>query len=147
MSRFVLALLVGLFTTFIIDFFLFLGIYLHFIKPHGINVYYNILFSDHQNLPLYMLSTLFYGGMFIYFPFKEIKIALVILTSLLLLAMITPSMAQYSAQIILMQKETSLQAGRYLYRGDIYYDGREYIYFYDKEIDKMIKIDKKEIKE
>ena len=147
MSRFFQAILVGLFTTFIVDFFLFLGIYLHFIKPNEIDIYYNVLFSDHQNPLYYAIGTLFYGVIFIYLHSNRVKIALVLLTSLLLLAMITPTLANYLAKIILVKEDTTIEAGRFLYIGDIYYDGRDSLYFYDKEIDKLVKIDKKEIKQ
>ena len=50
MSKLIQALLTGIFITFILDFFIFLGIKQNYIDFYEIDVYYNILFADHQNI-------------------------------------------------------------------------------------------------
>ena len=50
MSKSVQALLSGLFITFLLDFFLFLGIFQNYIRVHEIDLYYNILFVDNQSI-------------------------------------------------------------------------------------------------
>ena len=55
MNKLFQAFLTGVFFTFILDFFLFLGIFLNYIKYYEIDLYYNILFADHQNIYIYLI--------------------------------------------------------------------------------------------
>ena len=66
MSKIVQALLVGMLVTFILDFFLFLGIFLNYINPLEIDLYYNILFADNQNIYIYTFFTLLFGYLVMY---------------------------------------------------------------------------------
>jgi len=50
MSKLIQAFLAGIFFTFFLDFFIFLGILLHYINFYEIDLYYNILFADNQNI-------------------------------------------------------------------------------------------------
>ena len=146
MSKAILALLVGIFVSFIMDFFLFLGMYLNYIKIYEIDVYYNILFADNQNLLYFLFSTLFYAVTLIYLDSKKIKIAILLLSSFIVILMLIPDISRGIADSTLMQKNTRLQDSKYIYKGDIYYNGRSKIYIYDTEVSKMIILDKKEIK-
>ena len=145
MSQVVLALFVGLFTTFILDFFLFLGIYLHYIKPHEIAVYYNILFADNQNLVYYLLLTLFYAVSLIYIPSKTYRLSVVAFSMALSLFFLIPSISVANGKMILMQEDVRIKDLHYVYKGDIYYNGRTKIYIYDTDVSKMLIINKKEI--
>lgn len=146
MSRFIQALLAGALFTFICDFFIFLGIKQHYIDRYEINVYYNVLFADHQSLLLYALSTLFFGLILTY---TNVKIALSV--SLFALALsfsaIIPSVGEQIAKTMLMQKDVRLSDATHHYVGDIYYNGRKEITFYDREINKIIILDKSKLKE
>ena len=146
MSKFIQALLAGALFTFICDFFIFLGIKLHYIDRYEIDVYYNVLFADHQSLVVFTLSTLIFGLIIIY---TNIKIALPI--ALLALGVsfsaLIPSLGEEMAKTLLMQKDVRLSDETHHYIGDIYYNGRKQITFYDKEIDKMIILDKSRLKE
>ena len=46
-----------------------------------------------------------------------------------------------------MKKNITYSDGKYNYVGDVYYDGREKITFYDYELKKIILLDKKELKQ
>ncbi len=146
MSRAILALLVGIFVTFIMDFFLFLGIYLNYIKLYEIDVYYNVLFADNQNVLYFILSTLFYALSLLYLNSKTIKISILLLSSFITTLLLIPDVSRAVAASTLMQKNARLQDAKYIYKGDIYYNGRSKIYIYDTEVSKMIVLDKKEIK-
>jgi len=59
---------------------------------------------------------------------------------------LVPSWGESAAKMVLMKKDQRLFDGRHIYKGDIYYDGRDEIYMYDTEINKLITIKKKDIK-
>ncbi len=148
MSKFVLAFLAGIFFTFILDFFIFLSFKLHYIDVYEIDVYYNILFADNQNIFIYLIFTVLLGYLVIYF--KNMKITASILGVLflgVLMLNFVPSFGESVAKIVLMKQDQRLFDGRHIYKGDIYYDGRSEIYMYDVEIEKLITIQKKDIKE
>ena len=75
-TKLVTALLAGAFFTFFLDFFLFLGLFLNYIQAQEIDVYYNILFADHQSFFLFFLGVSVFGYLFIFL--KNMKIAAII---------------------------------------------------------------------
>lgn len=147
MIRFLQALLTGIFFTFIYDFFIFLGIFENYIKKYEIDLYYNILFADHQSLFLFALSSLIIGFLSIYLD--NIKASAIIISTLFILSLmpLIPSVGESVAKSMLMQENATLHVGKYVYGGDIYYNGRKEIYFFDKELNKMLKFKKEDIKD
>jgi hypothetical protein len=145
MSKIFQAFLSGLFFTFIIDFTIFLGIFLHYIKPLEIDVYYNILFADNQCFILFFLFILMSGYVITYL--KNIKLTLTILGTLSFIALLTliPSIGYNVGKTILMKKNVSFKNARHTFIGDVYYDGRKTITFYDYELKKTIVLQKKEL--
>ncbi len=144
MSKLFQALLSGIFFTFIVDFFLFLGIKENYIAKYNISVYYNILFVDHQNLSLFTLLSLILGFVIIYLPNKfslPVMISLFVLT----FATFIPSIGEWAGQKILMQKNKTIQTDRFSYHGDILYNGRHKITLYDYELKKVIILQKNKI--
>ena len=146
MTKFFQALLTGIFFTFILDFFIFLGIKLNYIDFYEIDLYYNILFADNQCFILYALVSALIGYLVIYLNNNKISaIVLGILFSLAALTLVPP--IGYSlGEMILMTKNTTLQDSRHTYVGDIYYDGRKKISFYDYNLKKIINLDKNRLK-
>lgn len=146
MSKIIQAFLSGMLYTFIVDFFLFLGIMLNYIKHYDINVYYNILFADHQNGFLYFGASILFGYLIMYL--KNIKVMLSILGVVLLLALtlLLPSIGYKAGETLLMKKNVTFKDKRYTYTGDIYYEGRKQITFYDYELKKIILLNKKDLK-
>jgi len=146
MSKLVQAFLVGMFSTFILDFFLFLGIKLNYINFYEIDLYYNILFADHQNILLYGVSTLILGALITYVDNN--KLSAIVMSTLFVLVSLTliPSVGKYVGEMMLMQKNVVLQDNKHTFHGDIYYDGRKQITFYDYELKKMILLNKKDLK-
>ena len=147
MSKFILAFLSGIFFTFILDFFLFLGIKLNYIDYYEIDVYYNILFADHQSIIAYALSTLILGYITIYIDNN--KLSAIVLGVLFFIVSLTliPPIGKSVGTMLLMQKNVTLKDHRYTYKGDIYYEGRENITFYDYDLDKIITLEKKDLKQ
>ncbi len=144
MSKIVQMILSGIFFTFIVDFFLFLGIKENYIDAHNIEVYYNILFADHQSLIIYLLFTLITGYIVIYL---SNKVAVSIIGTLFLLSASTliPPVGAYVGELLLMEKNISLTTDKFTYHGDLLYNGRKNITFYDYELKKVIILPKNKI--
>ena len=144
MSKMVQALLSGMFITFLLDFFLFLGIFQNYIRVHEINLYYNILFVDNQSIILFVIVSILLGYLVIYQSSKLTLALITILASLSLSTLITP-VGKSVAELLLIKKDVQIQTDKYLYRGDILYNGRENITFYDYKFQKVLKLDKNKI--
>jgi hypothetical protein len=145
MSKLVQAFLSGVFFTFLLDFLIFLSIKLNYIDFHEINVYYNILFADHQNIYIYLAFTVIIGYIVVYL---NNKVGLTILSILFIatsLTLIQP-IGHTVGEKLLMKKNVTLHNKKHTFIGDIYYDGRRQITFYDYELKKMIVLNKKELK-
>ena len=145
MSKLFQAFLTGTFFTFILDFFLFLGVFENYIKLHEIGVYYNILFADHQNIFIFLFFIIIIGYLVIYV--NNNKLSATFLGTLFFLVGLTllPSIGQSVGETMLMKRDVTLTNTKHIFRGDIYYSGREKISFYDRDLDKIILLDKKEL--
>lgn len=144
MSKIIQALLSGMFFTFILDFFIFLGIFENYIRKYEIDLYYNILFADNQSVSLFLLFSIFFGYITLY---KSAKVSIVIIgfLSLLSLSTLIEPVGNSLGKLILMQKETKVEMKRFSYRGDLLYNGRKNITFYDYKLDKILTLDKNKI--
>ena len=145
MTKLFQAFLSGIFFTFILDFFVILGVEVNYIRPHHISVYYNILFADHQNIFLFLFFTILIG----YFTtYTSQKTALVSVGTLFILAFATfiPPVGERVGAFILMKKDVTLQTARFSYHGNIYYNGRKEITMYDYKLKKVIILNKNSIK-
>ncbi|MEN4052163.1 MULTISPECIES: hypothetical protein [Sulfurimonas] len=144
MSKVIQMILSGMFFTFFCDFFLFLGIKENYIDAHNIQVYYNILFADHQSLIIYLFFTLITGYIVMYL---SNKLAIIVIGTLFLLSASTliPPVGAAVGELLLMQKNTVLQTDRFSYHGDILYNGRKEITFYDYELKKVIILPKNKL--
>ena len=145
MTRLVQAFLSGIFFTFIYDFFIFLGIFENYIKKYDIDVYYNILFADHQNIFLFFTIVFIVGYLTTYIQNVKITASILALLFLISVSTLLPFIGESLGQSILMQKNINLHVGSYTYSGDLFYKGREKLYFYDKEFQKMITFTKEEV--
>lgn len=144
MTKVIQALLSGMFFTFILDFFLFLGIKQNYINTHEIALYYNILFADNQNIFIFMFFSILIGYVVIY---RDTRISLIVVIPLFVISfstLISP-IGNIVAEIILMKKNVTIQIKKSYYRGDILYNGRRNITFYDYKLNKILVFDKKNI--
>jgi hypothetical protein len=146
MTKVVQALLSGVLFTFIIDFFLFLGLKLNYIKPLGVDVFYNVFFVDNQNWTIYFAISMIVGFLIMY---ANNFLKLTIIGSLFAAVFLTliPSIGYSVGEKIFMKKDITLHNKKFTFRGDVYYIGRKKITFYDKDLKKVILLDKNEILE
>ena len=144
MNKAVQAFLSGLFITFILDFFLFLGVFQNYIKAKEIDLYYNILFADNQSIIIFLFCTLGLGYITVY---KNAKLSLILITTLgiLSLATLISPIGSSVGELLLMQKNVTITMEKFSYRGDILYDGRDTITIYDYKFEKVLNLDKNKI--
>ncbi len=144
MSKLMQALLSGMLITFILDFFLFLGIDTHYIKALNIDIYYNILFADNQNIFLYFIVSGILGYLLLYKSNKLAFSVIGILTLLSFSTLIEP-IGYTIGKSMLMHQGVRVQTKKFSYYGDIYYDGRDRVTFYDYNFKKVLKLEKNKI--
>jgi hypothetical protein len=145
MIKFIQAFLTGVFFTFIFDYFIFLGIKLNYIDFHGIDLYYNILFADNQNIYIYALISALVGFTYTYINNIKINIILIGFLSIMSLLTIIPVIGLSLGEMLFMKKNVTYKSNKYTYVGDVYYDGRKNITFYDYELQKTILLNKKDL--
>jgi len=146
MSKLMQALLGGIFFTFILDFFIFLGIKLHYIDFYEIDLYYNILFADNQNIFIFGFFTVFIGYLVMYVDFMKLKLSIIGLLFIISFSTLISPIGYGVGEMILMTKNQTLQNSHHTFVGDIYYNGRTTVTFYDTELQKIVILDKKELK-
>lgn len=145
MTKLFQAFLTGIFFTFILDFFLFLGIKQGYIDFYNIDLYYNILFADHQNILIYTLVSAILGFVVIYIDNNKVSFIVIGVLFTLSLSTIIPFVGHSLGEMLLMKKNVVLKDSKHIFYGDIYYDGRTQINFYDNELKKIILLDKKDL--
>ncbi len=140
------ALAAGAFFTFFLDFFFILGLFLNYIEAQDIAVYYNVLFADHQSYLLFFSGVVVFGYLFVFFP--STKIASIIFAVCFAIVNLTqiPKIGMYVGEVVFMQDNQVIDDGKHTYIGKIVYDGRDDIWFYDDEIQRIVQIHKDTIK-
>ncbi len=146
-SKLASALLAGAFFTFFLDFFFILGIFLNYIEAQDIDVYYNILFADHQSTVLFLAGTVFFGYLFIFF--KNTKMAAIVFGVCFALVNLTliPSVGYDVGKLLLAEEDKVITLGTHTYIGTLVYEGRDTVWFYDDELKKTVTFKKEDIRE
>ena len=145
MSKVFQALFTGMFIVFFLDFFLFLGIEFNYIKFYEIEVYYNILFADHQSAFIFFTLSGILGFLVTYINNTKLSLSIISILAVLSLSSLIPSIGHSIGSVLLMKTNTTLKNSKYTFVGDIYYDGRQKITFYDYELQKIIILEKKDL--
>lgn len=147
MSKLFQAFLSGIFFTFIMDFFIFLGIQINYIDFYDIDLYYNILFADNQNIFVFLFFTVFIGALITYVKNIKISLYIIIILSLLSLSTLIKPVGYKVAQMMFMKKGQTLKNSNYTFHGDIYYNGRDKITFFDYQLKRIITLNKKDLQQ
>ena len=142
MSKFFQAFFTGILLTFMLDFFLFLGIFQNYIRHFDIDLYYNILFADNQNIYIFTFGTVFLGFIVTYVNNTKLSLSIIALALLLTLSTLIAPIGKKAGEIILQKKNITLHDNLHTYVGDAYYIGRETITFYEYTLKKVIILDK-----
>ena len=142
MIKFVQAFLTGLFFTFILDFNLFLGIKLHYIDHHGIDVYYNTLFADNQNGLLFFALVAVLGWITMYWKWRKTAWGVMFVLFTGSFALMIPGVGLKAGELMFRKPNVQISLPPHVYRGDIVYTDRNQLYFYDTDLQRQIKLPK-----
>lgn len=139
-TKLVTALLAGAFFTFFLDFFFILGLFLNYIQAQDIDVYYNVLFADHQSYLSFFSGVVIFGYLFVFFP--STKVASIIFGICFAIVNLTqiPVIGFYTAQVMFEKDNKIIKEGNHTYIGKIVYEGRNVIWFYEEELEKIIEL-------
>ena len=140
------AFLAGMFFTFFLDFFYILGLFLNYIQAQEIDVYYNVLFADHQNIFLYALGVVVFGYLFLFVNTKTAVIVFIVSFAVVNLTQI-PSIGKYAGEMMFAQENKIIASGKHTYIGTVVYEGRDKFWFYDDELKEIITLEKDKIDE
>lgn len=146
-SKFATALMAGMFFTFFLDFFFFLGLFLNYIESQNIDVYYNILFADHQSPLLFLLGVVIFGYLFIFLKNTKVGVVVFVISFAIINLTLIPSIGKSAGEMMFEQKNKIIKEGSFTYIGHIVYEGRSTVWFYDDELQKIIEIKKDNINE
>jgi len=144
-AKLVTALLAGAFFTFFLDFFLFLGLFLNYIQAQEIDVYYNVLFADHQSLLLFFLGVAIFGYLFIFLKKVKLGVIIFILSFALVNLSLIPSVGNFLGQMVFEESNKVLQESGHTYVGKIVYKGRVFTWFFDDDLEKIVKLENQKI--
>jgi len=146
-SKLASAFMAGVFFAFFLDFFFILGLFLNYIEAQDIDVYYNILFADHQSYLVFFSLVVIFGYLFIFFP--STKIATIIFGVCFAIVNLTqiPDIGFYMGQMMFEKQNKIIKEGEYTYVGKTVYEGRDTIWFYEEELKRIIEIEKSKIGE
>jgi hypothetical protein len=61
------------------------------------------------------------------------------------LSTLIPPVGNAVGEMLLMKKNITIKTDKFFYHGDIYYDGRDKVTFFDYELKKVIILDKNKI--
>jgi len=145
MNKLLMTLLSGMLITFIVDFFLFLGMKINYLEKNGIDIFYNVFFADNQNFILFFIFSFIFGSIVIYVANKTLTTIMVVLLSLFAASALVPDIGNSYAKMIFMKQNQSFNSKRHHFYGDVYYEGRGVIYFYDNELKRIIKLKEEEL--
>ena len=142
----VTALLAGAFFTFFLDFFLFLGIFLNYIQAQNIDLYYNVLFADHQNIFLFFLGVVIFGYLLIFLKGVKAGVITFVLSFALVNLTLIPSVGMDIGKMMFEKSNQVIQVGQHTYVGKVVYKGRTQTWFYDDELQAIIELKNSEIR-
>ena len=146
MTKLFQALLSGIFFTLIIDFLFLLGIKLHYLDFYKIDEYYNVLFAEHQSMLLWLFLVILIGYVTTYL--NRLRYALIIMILLFTpsVATLLPPLGKKAGEMLLQKRNVRYSDSKYIYKGTLYYEGRERIVMFDNELQQLITLEKKELK-
>ena len=146
MSKLIQALLVGFLITLILDGIIFIGMHVNYINYYEIDLFYKPFFANNQNIYIFSLLSILFGFIITYI--NKDKLSAIIFSALFILSLttlITP-VGKSLGEVVFMTKDVTIQDSKYTYNGSIYYNGATQIIFFDTDVEKIILINKKDLK-
>lgn len=146
MSKLVIALLTGMLITFIVDFFLFLGMKQNYFDFYEIAIYYNVLFADNQNFFIYFGFSILFGFIVIFIENNKLTVMMLSILSIISIAPMFSTVGESLGKMMFMKHNMTYHEAKHSFVGDVYYDGRTTIHFYDNELERIIILEKSKLR-
>jgi len=145
MSKLIQALLVGFLTTLILDGFVFIGMYVNYINYYEIDLFYKPFFANNQNIYIFSVVSLLLGFLVTYVNKDRLSTAVIGVLFILSLSTLSTPIGNSLGEMLFMKKNVTLKDNKYTYNGNIYYNGKTQITFFDTDVNKIITINKKDL--
>ncbi len=146
MSKLVQALLVGFLITLILDGLVFIGMLVNYINYYEIDLFYKPFFANNQNIYIFSFLSIIFGFIVTYINNDKFSTIIIGIVFTLSLSTLIFPIGNSLGEILFMTKGVTLKDSKYTYNGNIYYNGKTQIVFFDKDVEKIILIDKKDLK-
>ncbi|MCF6174019.1 MAG: hypothetical protein L3J44_09630, partial [Campylobacteraceae bacterium] len=129
----------------LLDFLYFIGIKLHYFDFYKINEYFNVIFIDNQNFYILIPTFFIAGYLLLYCKFSKIFMRIYLLFIFLMALSIYEPIGRYLGEFNFMQVDKNFKVGSTIFKANLLYKGRKYIYMYRNDISKTVKIKKDEV--
>jgi hypothetical protein len=140
------AFIFGLAMVLMVDFFIFIGLKLHYFDALGIGEYFNVYFFDNQPFALVGICALLLGGTMLYTPLYRWVQAFYLIVLIASLSALYQPIGSLLGEKIFVQKDIQFLVGSQKFSADLLYEGRYHYYIKRNGIDRVIKISKKDAK-
>jgi len=141
MIKFIQALFSGLLVVLILDFFIFLGLYLHYVEALEIPFYFNAFFIDNQPWLLLFISTLLFGLLIIYNPIKMVNLAVLLLATSVSLLPLIPSIGLNSGYWLFSLEPYDITINQQHYHGKLLYKRRGIVTLFDNDLQRNVTLE------
>ena len=118
---------------------------LNYFDFYEIEIFYNVLFADNQNFLLYFVFSIVFGSIIIFIANNKLTIALLSALTIIAIAPLFGDIGQSLGKMMFMTKDVTYNEIKHSFHGDVYYDGRRTIHFYDNELQRIIILQKKDL--
>lgn len=145
-TRIINAFLLGMAFVLIVDSLIFIGFKINFFDLYGIKEYFNIIFIDNQNFYIILPLCLVVGYLLIYSGYSKFFIRTYIVVVLLSAFSIYEPVGKELGKFFFMKENMRFKVGSTAFNADLLYKGRVYTYLYRKDISKVVKLKKEEVK-
>lgn len=138
MIRLIQALLSGIFVVLILDFFVFLALFLHYIEALDIPFYFNAFFIDNQPWLFLLLATIMFALLIGYNRIKIVTIAVIIAATLISLMPLIPSVGLWLGNALFTLPAYEITIDNQHYRGTLLYQGRGVLTLFDDDLQRNV---------
>ncbi len=140
-NRILISFFMGFIAISILDFLFFIGLQLNYFEHYGINIYFNALFAQNQNLYILTPLTLLTGYMLMYNPFAKQFLKLYVIIIILFATTLYQPIGQKAGETIFSKQNQTYQLGSTTFNGSTLYEARGKIYIYRKDLKRTIELD------
>jgi len=143
--RLITSFLFGFILVALLDFVMFIGMKLNYFDYYDIKEYFNVIFFDNQNFPIFLILALAFGYLMMYSKFAKIFDVLYIIMLLFSITTLYSSVGKSVGERFFLEKDKEISTNSTEFIGDILYRGRDAIYIKRDGVEKAIKINRDDV--